>query len=127
MNDLRCPEQQRHRPEASNGEQATVLIVDAVCVLSEALANALMREHIALEVRTVADKDGAVSILQSFHPDVVVLNECDLSGCSRNVRGNAHGRIRSAGDCTGGRGIRRRDSRLCRSGSCWLSTPQCNI
>jgi DNA-binding NarL/FixJ family response regulator len=74
MNDLRCPEQQRHRPEAPNGAQATVLIVDAVCVLSEALADTLMREHVAREVRTVADKDAAVSIVQSFHPDVVVLN-----------------------------------------------------
>jgi DNA-binding response OmpR family regulator len=43
-------------------------------VLSEALANILMREHVAREVRTVADKDAAVSILHSFHPDVVLLN-----------------------------------------------------
>lgn len=44
-------------------------------MLSEALANTLMREHVvAREVRTVADKDAAVSILHSFHPDVVLLN-----------------------------------------------------
>ena len=43
-------------------------------MLSEALANILMREHVAREVRTVADKDAAVSILHSFHPDVVLLN-----------------------------------------------------
>jgi DNA-binding NarL/FixJ family response regulator len=74
MNDSRSPERQRHRPEALRGERASVLIVDRVCVLSEALANTLMREHVAREVRTVADKDAALSIVHSFQPDVVLLN-----------------------------------------------------
>src|SRR6476660_8272076 len=74
MNNPSSPERQRHPPEAPNRGRASVLIVDGVCVLSEALANTLMRENVAREVRTVADKDAAVSIVQSFRPEVVVLN-----------------------------------------------------
>jgi two-component system nitrate/nitrite response regulator NarL len=73
MNDPSSPD--RHLPETPDGQvQASVLIVDAVRVLSEVLANALMQEHIAREVRTVADKGSAALILRSFHPDVVLLN-----------------------------------------------------
>lgn len=74
MNDWPSPERQGHGPEAPNGDPASILIVDRVCVLSEALANTLMQEHAAREVRTVANSDAAVSILHSFHPDVVLLN-----------------------------------------------------
>jgi two-component system, NarL family, nitrate/nitrite response regulator NarL len=74
MDDSLSPVRHPQPLEAPNDEQASVLIVDEVCLLSEALANTLIREHVAREVRTVADKDAAVSIVHSFHPDVVLLN-----------------------------------------------------
>lgn len=75
MKDSPSHGRQLQRSGPLNDERVSMLIVDGVCVLSEALAKTLMREHVVVrEVRTVADKDAAVSILHSFHPDVVLLN-----------------------------------------------------
>jgi two-component system nitrate/nitrite response regulator NarL len=57
-----------------SNEQLSVLVVDGIYVLCQALAHTLLREHVARDVRAVADKDAAIVILRSFRPDVVLLN-----------------------------------------------------
>ncbi len=74
MNDLSSHTGPRTRPESPSGEDVSVLIVDVVRVLGEALANALARQHAFHEIRCVSDTDGVGLLLRSFHPDVALLN-----------------------------------------------------
>jgi two-component system, NarL family, nitrate/nitrite response regulator NarL len=60
--------------EVSGVHQVSVLIVDGVCVLGEALAHALSHQHVIGEIRCVSDKNAVDAVLRSFQPDVALLN-----------------------------------------------------
>jgi DNA-binding NarL/FixJ family response regulator len=64
----------RQLPENPGGDYISILIVDRVHVLAEALASALIRHRAFREIRCVSDKDEVGSVLRSFHPDVALLN-----------------------------------------------------
>jgi DNA-binding NarL/FixJ family response regulator len=74
MDDPGSWERQRWRADAPDDGRVSVLIVDGVCVLGEALADALLGRNVASDVRLAADTDAAVAILRSFRPDVMLLN-----------------------------------------------------
>lgn len=74
MNDPRLRIRVPDRSTAATDECVSVLIVDAVRVLGDALANALMWRGAVGEVRTVTEAGAVASVLQSFRPNVALLN-----------------------------------------------------
>jgi two-component system, NarL family, nitrate/nitrite response regulator NarL len=58
----------------------SVLVVDGICLSREGLADLLRRDRRMGEVRTAADAQAAVDSLQSFLPDVALLNMASLDG-----------------------------------------------
>jgi two-component system, NarL family, nitrate/nitrite response regulator NarL len=74
MNDPYSPVLPPTQPEVDGGENISVLVVDTVRVVGEALASALMRKHVFREVRHVCDREAVRSVLRSFDPEVALLN-----------------------------------------------------